>query len=100
MTRTLEFRPSARTDFDEAADWYEIQRPGLRFEFVQAVDSVLANILRSPNAFPIVHGSKAHRALVHRFPYAIYFSADDQTIVVYAVFHTSRNPIIWHGRLA
>lgn len=99
MNRKIEFRPTARSEFDEAADWYEEQQYGLRAEFVHAVDAILASVLKSPASFPIVHGSKIRRAMVGRFPYAVLFEADDTRIIVYAVFHTSRNPMIWRGRI-
>ena len=99
MNHILEFQPAARIEFDEAADWYEGQRPGLRREFIYAVDSALTAILRNPLAFPIVHGSRIRRAVVHHFPFAIIYEAGDDMIVVYAVFHTSRNPLIWRGRV-
>lgn len=54
MNRTLEFRPDARAEFDEAADWYEDQKPGLRHEFIHAVDATLSKIVTLPLAFPIV----------------------------------------------
>ena len=99
MTRILEFRPDARKDFDDAADRYESQRQGLRVDFVHAVNVTLANILNAPLFFPIVHGSNVRRALVRRFPYAMLFAVEENRILIYAVFHTSRNPIIWRGRV-
>ena len=67
MNRILEFRPEARQDFDEAADWYEEQRQGLREEFIYAVDATLARIKSSPLAFPIVTRLMVRRAVVDRF---------------------------------
>ena len=99
MNHILEFQPAARIEFDEAADWYEDHKPGLRREFTYAVDSALDSILKNPLAFPIVHGSRIRRALVHHFPFAIIYEVSDDVIVVYAVFHTSRNPTIWLGRV-
>ena len=99
MNHILEFQPAARIEFDEAADWCEDQRPGLRREFVYAVDSALAAILKNPLAFPIVHGSHIRRALVHHFPFAIIYEAENDVIVVYSIFHTKRNPMIWRGRI-
>src|SRR5687767_7813809 len=99
MSRTIEVRPAARLEFDEAADWYEEQQQGTKAEFVQAVDIVLERVRTTPFAFPVVHGSKLRRALVDRFPYAVLFTVEDDLILVFAVFHTSRNPLIWRGRI-
>ncbi len=99
MNRVLEFRPPARAEFDEAADWYEEQRAGLRAEFVFAVDAIFARLSDEPYAFPIVHGENIRKALVSRFPYAVFFEVDGSKIVVHAVFHMSRDPFIWRGRI-
>ena len=94
----LEFRPQARLEFDEAADWYEEQEAGMRAEFVYAVDAAIRQILLRPKTFPIIQGTVIRRALVRKFPYVILFSADEQLVLIRAVFHTSRNPLIWRRR--
>jgi plasmid stabilization system protein ParE len=39
------------------------------------------------------------RSLVRRFPYAIYYEDAEGTVIVYGVFHTSRDPGKWRQRL-
>jgi plasmid stabilization system protein ParE len=39
------------------------------------------------------------RALTHRFPYAVYFVAEPERIVVIGVFHQHRDPSSWRDRL-
>ena len=98
MNLIIEFRPAARFDFDEAADWYSAEDPALRDRFVDAVDQTIAAIVRSPASYPIVSGTRIRRAVVRDFPYLIFFWFDSYQVVVISVFHTSRNPIIWRGR--
>lgn len=98
MSRVLELRLAARAEFDEAADWYKDQDPQLRDRFVSAVGRTINGIEKSPEAFPLVSGMRIRRALVRDFPYAIFFRFDHRRIVVIAVFHTSRNPMIWRNR--
>jgi hypothetical protein len=39
------------------------------------------------------------RALLRRFPYALFFVIDEQTLYfVIACFHASRNPLQWQRR--
>ena len=99
MSFSLEFRPDARIEFDEAADWYEEQRIGLRASFVLAVDETLVRISTTPFAFPVVEGTLVRKAVISRFPYSIYYSVEGQGILIYSVFHHSRNPMIWRGRI-
>jgi plasmid stabilization system protein ParE len=54
-------------------------------------------IVEYPLAHPRVHG-EARRALVRRFPYAIYFRAMSDEVVVLAVMHGRRFPRRWRLR--
>jgi hypothetical protein len=38
------------------------------------------------------------RALLRRFPYALFFVVEEQTLFVIACFHASRNPLQWQWR--
>lgn len=38
------------------------------------------------------------RALLRRFPYAVYFAIDGEIVVVVAVLHASREPAEWQRR--
>lgn len=66
--------------------------------FVSAVDAIVARIAAQPLQFPIVHAS-VRRALVRRFPYALFFRLEAEGAYVVACFHTSRAPSGWRRRL-
>lgn len=97
MTSRLVFRPQAEAELLEARAWYEKQRPGLGQAFAAAVDRALAGIVQNPLAYPRVHGETG-RALVQRFPYAIYFRVVSDELVVLAVMHGRRLPRRWRSR--
>jgi toxin ParE1/3/4 len=71
--------------------------PGLGAAFATEVDLTLARIVQAPLAYPRVQGA-THRALVRRFPYAIYFHAMSDEIVVLGVIHARRHPQRWQPR--
>jgi hypothetical protein len=48
MTGTFRPEPEASAELEDAALWYEGQRPGLGLEFVQAVDLALEQIAGWP----------------------------------------------------
>jgi hypothetical protein len=50
-----------------------------------------------PAAGPIVYRT-LRRALVHRFPFAVYYTLTTDLIEVRGVLHTSRRPASWRGR--
>lgn len=95
----IELSPAAQIDFDDAADWYGAEDDDLGIRFIYEISSTLALIQRLPSSFPIVHGTSVRRALVRKFPYIILFTVQAERILVYSIFHTSRNPIVWKGRV-
>lgn len=97
MTPRLVLRPQAEAELLDARDWYADQRPGLGGAFATEVDRALARIVQAPLAHPRVQG-ETRRALVRRFPYAIYFHAMPDEIVVLAVIHGRRHPRRWQSR--
>ena len=68
----LVVRPSAELDIRDAADWYEDEELGLGSRFVDELRNILRRIGELPSQFPDV-GRGTQRALLKRFPYAIYF---------------------------
>ena len=38
------------------------------------------------------------RALIRRFPYAVFYELSETTVTVFGVFHTSRDPQKWRQR--
>lgn len=96
MTRTPVFRPQAEAEALEARRWYEARRAGLGEEFSAEVDAAVERILEHPFAFPRVRG-ETRRAVLTRFPCALYFRIVDDSIVVLAV-HGRQDPSRWHRR--
>jgi len=84
-------REEARSDVLHAVDGYEQRRQGLGAEYRDALDATIARILRFPLAFePGERGLR--RALVSRFPYALYFRIYPEAIVVVGVLPAQRQP--------
>ena len=48
--------------------------------------------------YTVVHEAY-RRALLRRFPYAIFYEHTGDLVPVYSVFHTSQNPAKWRQRL-
>ena len=100
MSRVLRVEPEALVELQEAASWYERRRPGLGFEFVEAVESTAARVVELPGAFPAILKSPLIRsALIQQFPYAIVFSIREETIHVLAYAHAKRRPLYWAHRM-
>jgi len=98
MAAELIIAPEAQQDVDEAYCWYEDRRPGLGEEFLGCVDACIQAICRMPELQAKVH-EEYRRALLRRFPYAIFYEYAGGKVIVYGTFHTSRDPKKWHSRL-
>jgi len=90
-------RPDAEADIAAAYDWYEEQREGLGREFLAEVSAVIDEVQSEPLRFPAIFRT-LRRALVHRFPYGVFFVARADTIIVVAAMHLARNPRRVHRR--
>jgi plasmid stabilization system protein ParE len=90
--------PEIESDLGEAFTWYEQRRQGLGLEFLTCVDACLQSICRNPQVYARV-ADKTRRALVRRFPYAVFFEEGDGRITVYAICHTAQHPSRWKLRV-
>ena len=90
-------RPAAAADIDEAFLWYEGQHPSLGHEFLAAAQTLIDAVAQYPLRYPVARRN-TRRALLRRFPYAIYFRIYDEAIVVVACMHGRRNPRRWQVR--
>jgi plasmid stabilization system protein ParE len=70
---------------------------GLGEEFLAAVDCLLGEIVAHPTTYPVTH-REARRALLRRFPYAVFFRVYGETVVVLACMHGRRDPTRWKAR--
>ena len=73
-----------------AEDWYEARRPGRGHEFREAAGAAIARIAENPLAYPDRYRG-ARRALVHRFPYVLWYRALPDLILVLACVHGKRD---------
>ena len=87
----LIIRPEAEADLAQAYTWYEQQRTGLGREFLEEVSRCLQSIEQRPQSFARVD-DLTRRAIVHRFPYAMFFVVGTEAISVVAAFHMARHP--------
>ncbi|MBP2230392.1 plasmid stabilization system protein ParE [Azospirillum agricola] len=98
MSRPVYVLPEAEADLRDAQFWYDSRAFGLGDHFFSAIDDAVSRIGTSPLHFPLVHDT-TRRALVRRFPYALYFRVEAEGVFVIACSHTSRRPSHWQGRV-
>jgi len=94
----IEAERAVEADVEAAFNWYEGEEPGLGLEFLEELRAAYHRILDHPLGYQDLR-SGIRRALTRRFPYAVYFSIEEERIVIVAVLSTARNPEEWQRRI-
>ena len=82
----------------EAADFYDLEQPGLGTEFLDEIERMMRQVIDYPESSPVALGYVRKR-VIPRFPYSIIYSSRDGGIYVSAVAHNSRRPFYWRDRI-
>jgi plasmid stabilization system protein ParE len=91
------FNELAERELNDAAQYYELEQPGLGSAFITDVQKCTEAILAYPLAGSIVRGS-IRRRLCQRFPYGLLYTLSQDELRILAVMHLSRRPSYWVGR--
>jgi plasmid stabilization system protein ParE len=94
----IEAAAAVEADVEAAFDWYEGEEPELGFQFLEELRAAYHRIVDHPFGYQDLR-SGIRRALTRRFPYAVYFSVEGETIVIVAVLSTAREPAEWQRRI-
>ena len=97
MAYKLSIRKEAEADIAEAYRYYENCRENLGEEFILCIDEATSRIQNNPKQFRTVL-EEIRRALVKKFLYGIYYTINENEIIVLAVVHVRRNPKHWQSR--
>lgn len=81
---------SAISDLADGEDFYEQQQPGLGIYFLESLFSDIESLKLYGGIHRKVFGF--HRVLSKRFPFCIYYSIEDNTVMVTAVLDCRRDP--------
>lgn len=89
---SLVIKPRAILMVKNAYDWYEKQKPGLGEDFLKDLDSLYHKLELTPEYYGKVK-KNFRQAALKRFSYVIVYEIIKNEVIVFAVFHTSRNPV-------
>ena len=98
MSFTIKIEPEALEDIQESIDWYNEQQPGLGHEFHSDVKATFKKIKSNP--YFQVRYDNVRCIPMKKYPFMVHFTVDDKnkTVVVRAIFNSSRDPDIWEER--
>ena len=91
MTYKLLVKEEARLEIIEAFLYYESQQTGLGLKFTEHIEKYFHIIQDNPLLYQI---SKFgfREAYIRKFPFLIIYETVKDTVLVYSIFNTRRNP--------
>jgi plasmid stabilization system protein ParE len=92
MSWRLEIKEEAKKDIVEAAHWYQQKSLGLDIKFIQYLEDTFHIILVNPKTFKRVY-KNFRQAALKKFPFVVVYETEEDTIIIYSVFHTKQNPV-------
>jgi len=100
MPYTIRFEAEAKSDLLHSFLHYESLVPDLGTRFEKYIFDCIDKVAKNPFVYQQVY-KKIRRCALRKFPFILYFyvDTDEFTITIIAIFHSSRNPNIWKGRL-
>jgi plasmid stabilization system protein ParE len=88
----------ARADISEAVSYLSGISPRLSARLGNELDAIYRSILEHPQSYPVVYKT-FRRALLHRFPYSVFYVMDPPVVLIVGVVHQARDEETWKRRL-
>jgi len=82
----LYYTTRAKQDVEEAFLWYKKQQKGLGNDFLDCMEKTLNDMMDFPEIYPVCY-KKFRRALLHKFPFSVFYTIEHYKIVIHAIFN-------------
>ena len=94
----IKVNPSAKKDLKDGYSFYEKQDTTIGIYFLDSLSSDIDSLIITAGVHEIIF-NKYYRKLSKKFPFAIYYTIDDNTIQVEAILDCRRKPAWIRDRL-
>jgi len=94
----IEFLPIVKSELEDAIEYYDLQVQGLGNKYKNEAKSTIKRIAIFPTAWMEVK-PEIRRCIMHKFPYNIYYSIQNNIILILAIAHQHRKPDYWIDRV-
>ena len=97
-----EFLPKAEGELAEAITHYDAAKSGLGIELAIELERVIQLLLDNPFAGKVAQlpAKVSYREFsLHRFPYRVIYSVEEDCILIVAVLYQGRRPGYWQSRV-
>jgi plasmid stabilization system protein ParE len=91
------FTRIATQELADAIRFYELEYVGLGRKFKEEVRKAALRVAEYPKAWSLERG-EVRKCLLHKFPYKLMYSVEENHVLVIAVAHQHRKPDYWVGR--
>jgi len=91
------FSKYAVLELDDAVDFYNQEYPGLGNRFKQEIRDAAQIISEYPTAWSVERGD-VRKYLLHKFPYKLLYSIEEDHLFIIAIAHQHRKPDYWIDR--
>lgn len=88
---TLQYTDRSKEDIELSFRWYELQRKGLGFEFLECIEKSINSIISFPEMYQIAY-SHFRRCVINKFPFSIFYTVEKRIIVIHSVFDNRQDP--------
>ena len=92
MAFKIKILPLAEKEIDESIEFYEGRSKGLGKQFLTYLKFHLKILKINPKLFEIKKEPGYRELTLIKFPFVIIYEIIVDEVIVYSVFHTSRNP--------
>ena len=82
----------AESEIEETIEFYEGKRKGLGKHFLDYFNGYLKILKTNPELFSIKKSPFYRELALKKFPFVIIYEIFQNEVIIYSVFHTSRNP--------
>ncbi len=97
MTHTLRLHEVANRELGDAAQYYDVESPGLGSAFIDEVETGFDRILQHPQVAPETRPG-IRKVVLARFPYSLIYEVSDEVVWVLAIAHQRKRPFYWDRR--
>ncbi len=91
------FSKYAKLELEDATHFYELEFEGLGRRFKEEIKKAAIRVSEYPKAWSIERG-EVRKCLLHKFPYKLLYSIEEDHIFIIAVAHLHRKPDYWIDR--
>jgi hypothetical protein len=91
VSYSLKIQSEAILDIQDAFEWHEKQKEGLRFLLIEEIENCYTKLIEHPSYYSFLN-SRFRRIKVNRLPYFLIYEIEENIVIINSLFHAKRKP--------